>query len=440
MRRLLLVDDNSNLIKSLMLALGTEFEVDACADGALALDLLREATRTMRPYDLLISDLLMPNVDGLKLLEASKRLYPKLPVVLMTAFGRPHVLRKAVKLHCDGFLDKPFTPAEILELVEDTLRHVELRDTPFSGNEVFRTKAPSGATGRRLGKYEILEEIGAGGMGVIYKALQVDVDRIVALKTLLPEAREDPEAVWRFRREAAAMAHLNHPNIAVVHEIGSQHGIDYIAMEYVSGARVTCLLGSLCPDDAFRLIAHIAHALAYAHESGVLHHDIKPGNLLVDEDGRAVLVDFGIAIPATRSEDDGYCYGTLEFMAPEYLEGHPYDATCEVYALGVVLYQLLVGRGRFPYWDANDWVKNPDAVLRQVACGAKSIQEYCPGLDPGRVRAVDRAVAPRGERFRTMNEFLDALGVDMPRTSLVNGAASLFPTVKIARPVEGSRP
>ena len=212
---------------------------------------------------------------------------------------------------------------------------------------------------RRLPQFEIIELLGRGGMGVVYKARQPQLDRIVALKILPPVAALSPDFVERFRREARTLAKLNHPNIVSVHEFGEQGGLYYFVMEYVDGANLRALLENktFTPAAGLTLVPHVCEALEYAHQEGVIHRDIKPENLLIDKKGHVKIADFGLAKLLRREALDvtltasGTSLGTLRYMAPEQLDKpESVDHRADIYSLGVVLYEMLTGElptGRF---------------------------------------------------------------------------------------------
>lgn len=159
-------------------------------------------------------------------------------------------------------------------------------------------------TGEKLGHYQIVEKLGQGGMGVVYKARDTHLDRFVALKILPPDRVADPERRRRFVQEAKAASALNHPNIVVIYDIATERGIDYIAMEFIDGKPLDQLIPrtGMRLHDALRIAIPIADALAKAHSAGITHRDLKPSNVMVDKDGRAKLLDFGLAKLTDRTE------------------------------------------------------------------------------------------------------------------------------------------
>jgi tRNA A-37 threonylcarbamoyl transferase component Bud32 len=212
---------------------------------------------------------------------------------------------------------------------------------------------------RRLPQFEILSLLGRGGMGVVYKARQPQLDRIVALKILPPADALSPDFVERFRREARALAKLSHPNIVHVYEYGEQGGLYFFVMEFVDGANLRTLLQSksLTPAEALGIVPQVCDALEYAHEEGIVHRDIKPENILIDKKGRLKIADFGLAKLLRREAMDvsltvsGTSLGTVRYMAPEQMEKpETVDHRADIYSLGVVLYEMLTGEvpmGRF---------------------------------------------------------------------------------------------
>ncbi|HEY7348945.1 MAG TPA: serine/threonine-protein kinase [Ktedonobacterales bacterium] len=207
--------------------------------------------------------------------------------------------------------------------------------------------------GKRLGVYELEEEIGRGAMGIVYRGRQVTLDRVVAVKVLLESLVSDESFVARFIREARLVASLNHPNIVHVYDAGRAENLLFFAMEYISGPTVTQLLkqqGKLPVSQAVEIASQVAAALEYAHvEARMVHRDIKPENMMLDRWGKVKVVDFGLARVAgvntiTRV---GTVVGSLYYVSPEQLLGRQLDGRADVYALGVALYEMLTGKRPF---------------------------------------------------------------------------------------------
>jgi predicted Ser/Thr protein kinase len=220
--------------------------------------------------------------------------------------------------------------------------------------------APLLKPGSTVGSYEIIGLLGRGGMGAVYKARHLTLDRVVALKVLSPQLAADRDFVERFRREAQALASLAHPNIVSVHDHGVVAGLPFLVMEFIDGVSLRSLLAEkrLPPADALQIIPQLCDALEFAHASGVVHRDIKPENILLDRAGRVKIADFGLAKivkgDAARNETlthTNVVMGTPHYMAPEQFENpRSVDHRADLYSMGVVLYEMLTGElpiGRF---------------------------------------------------------------------------------------------
>ncbi len=215
----------------------------------------------------------------------------------------------------------------------------------------------------RLLHYEILGEIGRGGMGIVYRARDTHLDRLVALKVLPPDKVADPGRKQRFIQEAKAASALNHPNIVTIHDINSDGGVDFMVMEYVEGKTLDDLAGAkgMRAVQALKYAIQIADALAKAHGSGILHRDLKPSNVMVTEEGRVKILDFGLAkllepedsapdaatLSARPLTQEGAVLGTVAYMSPEQAEGRKLDGRSDIFSFGSVLYEMVTGRKPF---------------------------------------------------------------------------------------------
>jgi serine/threonine protein kinase len=219
--------------------------------------------------------------------------------------------------------------------------------------------------GTRLGPYEVIAPLGAGGMGEVYRARDTRLDRIVAVKILPSHLSSDPTLRQRFEQEAKAISSLNHPHICALYDVGHQDGTDFLVMEYLEGDTLATLLekGPLPLAQVLRYGVAIADALDKAHRQGIIHRDLKPGNIMITKSG-AKLLDFGLAkeaVPLTSGAtltaavtrttpvtQQGTIVGTFQYMSPEQLEAKELDARSDIFSFGTVLYEMLTGKRAFP--------------------------------------------------------------------------------------------
>ena len=308
--------------------------------------------------------------------------------------------------------------------------------------------------GRTIGHYEVIEKIGEGGMGAVYKARDIHLDRSVALKMLPGESVANSERKRRFALEAKAASALNHPNIITIYDIDVADGVDFIAMEYVAGHTLADLIprDGMEPARAIQVGAQIADALATAHQSGIVHRDLKPSNIMVNEQGRVKVLDFGLAklieplsgagaatLTAAAHTCEGAIMGTVSYMAPEQAEGKPVDQRADIFSFGAVLYEMLSGvqpfrrdsvvgtlaaivRDEPPALDA---ARIPPAVRQVVKRALEKSPEarYASGTELGSaLGSVSRAVAPRG----VLNRRRLAAGAAAVVVAAVVGGWSLY--------------
>ncbi len=253
-------------------------------------------------------------------------------------------------------------------------------------------------------RYEVIREIGRGGMAEVYLARDQLLDRPVAVKVLHREFARDPQFVERFRREAQAAAALNHPNVVAVYDWGQEAGTSFIVMEYVDGRPLSDIVregGARDPRTAARIAAHVAAALSFAHQRGLVHRDVKPGNILITPSGQVKVADFGIA--RFRATDGltqtGAVMGTATYFSPEQAQGLDVDGRSDVYSLGVVLYEMLAGAPPF----RND---NPVAVAYQhVSEEPEPLGRRAPGVPVPLQQITMRALVKDPERrYRSADE------------------------------------
>ena len=292
------------------------------------------------------------------------------------------------------------------------------------------------AAGSRLGPYEVLSPLGAGGMGEVYKARDTRLQREVAIKVLPAHLSSDADRLRRFKQEARAAGVLNHPNLTAVFDVGEHQGAPYVVQELLEGETLRQRLGSggLPARKAVEYAIQIARGLGAAHERGIIHRDLKPENIFVTDDGRVKILDFGLAkliradpeggaseAPTmTASTEPGLVMGSAGYMSPEQARGLPADARSDIFALGAILYEMLSGRRAF---------EGATAADRMIA----AVKEHPPELSPtGEIppalrRLVDHCLEKNpGERFQSARDLaydLEALG-DVSRSG---GLPSLAP-------------
>jgi serine/threonine protein kinase len=263
--------------------------------------------------------------------------------------------------------------------------------------------------GKTLGKYRIVEKLGRGGMGVVYKGIDETLDREVAIKLFSAEVGEEQDIVKRFRAEATTLAKLNHPEIATIYELYRHESDLLMVMEFVSGETLEQLSqrsGPLPPERAAYLVAQVLGALQYAHQAGIVHRDLKPANVMVNDQGHVKVMDFGIArvLGAEHMTRDGHMMGTPAYMAPEQVLGQDIDARADLYAVGVVFYRLLTGTLPFRADTVIGMVQKQVSDLpTPVRVHRADVPEWCEAV-------LSRALAKKPEdRFQSAEEFRQAL-------------------------------
>jgi serine/threonine protein kinase/tetratricopeptide (TPR) repeat protein len=274
--------------------------------------------------------------------------------------------------------------------------------------------------GQVLKHYRILEQIGAGGMGVVYRAHDEELDRDVAIKVLPPGTLADDSAGRRFRKEALSLARLNHPNVATVHEFSSDQGVDFLVTEYIPGLGLDArIAGRALPvPEIMNLGIQLAQGLAAAHQQNLVHRDLKPANIRITPDGRLKILDFGLARLSSSANDQGMTAtltksqeitGTLPYMAPEQLRGEPTDTSSDIWSTGVVLYESATGT--LPFRQSNGPLLINSILNEEPKPPRKLNSQVSPGLENVILKALAKNPA---HRYQSIRE----LGIDLERMTM----------------------
>lgn len=281
-----------------------------------------------------------------------------------------------------------------------------------------------------LGRYRLLDSLGRGSMGVVYKALDTALDRVVAVKTISAgesfDALGERDAIEIFVREAKIAGRLAHPNITAIYDIGHDQGAPFFVMEYVKGVTLEEIIKARHPLpllERLRVLASAGRTLAFAHQRGVIHRDIKPGNIMIVEGREPKIMDFGVAKldtgPLMDQMENGRILGTPHYMSPEQIRGEPVDHKTDIYSLGVTAFELLTGRRPFEGASLRELFA---AILRDPPPPLPSVDSSLPAeLD----RVLTHALAKRREqRYPSASQFADALDLYLSRLEMAESPAS----------------
>jgi serine/threonine-protein kinase len=287
------------------------------------------------------------------------------------------------------------------------------------GNPLFGSSLTVGELPRDFGPYELLREIGRGGMGVVYEARQKGLERSVAVKMILASHLASPELVRRFQAEAKAAARLHHSNIVHIHDVGQFNGQDFFAMEYIDGHSLAERIkqGPVDVPTAVRLVATVARAVEHLHRQGIVHRDLKPSNILLDSDGQPYVTDFGLAkvfVDGTDRTTTGVIAGTPSYMAPEQALGRSSEITpaADIYSLGAILYELLTGT---PPFHAESPIDTLMEVLRGDPPTPRSLNAHIPrGLELICMKCLAKDPQARYATAAELADDLDRLATGEP--------------------------
>ncbi len=399
----LVVEDNPDVREIIARILGGRFRVRTVPDGQAALDGLWQ-----KPADLVVTDLRMPRMGGKELVSICARRFPGMPIVVVTASGDIETAVEAMKAGAWDFVVKPVQRETLIAKAEEALKRArETFDVSLAVAESMAGRTPN-LRGVKFGPYTLQEAIALGSYALVVKAEDLEGAEL-AIKFLRPGVEREPEALDRFNREAAITRDIRHPNIVSTFEFGQIGETHFIAMEYVEGRSLIDAIeehGPLGEVFVLDVCRQVARALVELEGRGIVHRDIKPDNVLLGNDGTAKLADLGIAAlrhATRRLTAHGWTVGTVEYMAPEQIEGSPVVARADIYALGGTAYHALCGRPPF---------EDPDErllVRKRLTQEAPPVSQQRPDLRPDTVWLVARMLRQRKEeRFGGPDDLLRA--------------------------------
>ena len=403
---ILIVDDNPYNLEVLSRRLERRGYQTTCVEnGEDALVKVEDGS-----FDLILLDIMMPGIDGMETLARIRDHFPKteLPVIMVTSKGESEDVVEALNRGANDYVVKPIDFPVALARIEKELSQIQEageKSRP-KGNAIF-----SLGVGEKFGPYLIKEKVGQGGMGAVYKVHDPSLNRIVALKVILAGEEMTSSQVERFKREARAIAQIKHRNIVSVYHI-EETPRHYFTMDFIHGQDLSSLLkkGPLNAEKAADICRKIASALQAAHNKGIIHRDLKSGNILMDTDLEPHLTDFGLAKLETEEEQitrTGDMLGTPEYMAPEQIDPSvgEVDFRSDVYSLGIILYEMLTGSTPFTgtairvLWQKLNQEPQPPGMLAENL--SQQLESIC-------LKAIARN---QDERFQSAEEMYDALNL-----------------------------
>src|SRR5438552_316241 len=257
---------------------------------------------------------------------------------------------------------------------------------------------------QKIGKYDVTDKLGEGGMGVVYKGIDPGIGRPVAIKMMTGGFAENPDLLKRFQREAQSAGTLQHPNIVIIYELGTHDGNPYMAMEFIAGESLESIVSShkrMSLVDKIDIMIQILNGLQYAHEHGIVHRDIKPGNIMLLKDGTVKILDFGIArISDNSMTKTGQIVGTINYMSPEQFNGHVVDGRSDIFSAGVRFYEFLTGVLPF------DGAETPSVILKILNEPAPPLKDHIKDFPPELEEIVKKSLTKdREERYASAGDF-----------------------------------
>jgi CheY-like chemotaxis protein len=399
---IVLADDHTMVRRGLRMVLDAEAGLSVVAEAG-DVDAALRATREHRPR-VAVLDLNMPGEATLPAIPRFLEASPGVAVVVLTMESDPVFARRALSAGACGYVLKEGAEDALVDAVRAAAAGRTYLD-PGLGSRLATAAVDELATGATFAGHRIDGIAGRGGMGIVYAATDLTLDRLVALKLIAPSVAADEEFRARFERECRVAASLEHPHLVPIYHAGHDAGRLYVTMRFVEGSDLRALLaegGRLEPERAVAIVAQVAGALDEAHRHGLVHRDVKPGNILLGHDGadeHVYLTDFGITKQRTAGPDitrTGMAVGTADFMSPEQARGGDVDGRADVYSLGCVLFRALTGEVVF------DRDSDLDKLWAHVHEPPPALLDVRPELPPALGAAITHALAKQpGERPST---------------------------------------
>jgi len=312
-------------------------------------------------------------------------------------------------------------PLPFIEIVQVPATDAAIEIVQVPATDATIEPTPSGLTGKTLGLYRILARLGRGGTANVYKAYQPSLDRYVAVKALHPHLAEDEDFIRRFEREASAVARLRHPNIVQVHDFDHTGDLYYMVMEFIEGPSLRDELHARSFSDKLFTLPEVAHvfgavgsAIDYVHEQGMVHHDLKPANILFTSKGQVVVSDFGIS-RMVADYDEGGVYGTPKYMSPEQVQSQRPDKRSDIYSLGIILFEMVTGQ--VPFDDDTPYTIITRHISDPLPPPSSLKSDLSPEVEQVVLKAAAKSPDDRHQSGRELARALyDAVGLSVEHT------------------------
>jgi len=350
MKKILIVEDDKALLETFKSFLEAEnFKVISSSDGEEGFRLACQ-----EKIDLILLDFTLPSLGGLEICKRLRTMGIMTPVIMLTGEKKEEIDKVlGLELGADDYLIKPLGTKELLARINAVLRRTKPEaaevEEAYHKTRTFQTPISRLTRGTTIGgRYEIIEELGKGGMGKVYRVLDKKVEEEVALKLLNPEIAADEKTIERFRNELKFARKISQRNVCRMYDLNEGEGTHFITMEYVPGEDLKSTIsrmGQLSVGKAISIAKQVCEGLSEAHQLGVVHRDLKPQNIMIDKKGNARIMDFGIArsLEVKGLTETGMMIGTPEYMSPEQAEGKDVDLRSDIYSLGIILYEMVTG-------------------------------------------------------------------------------------------------